>query len=331
MAKVKQPVVIEYEGPGAATPASAPPVPDADLPEPRAMQAAARIAARRGSRLGRLFWAMLAALLGLILSLAAYDFVTGLLLRNPVLGTLAGGLFAALALLLLLFALRELAALARLARVDAIQRAAGAALAAGDPAAARAVAERLTRLYAGRRDLALGRANLAARGAEMFDADGILGLAEAELLAPLDKAARREVEAASRTVAGVTALVPLAFADVAAALFANLRMIRRIAEIYGGRAGTLGSWRLLRAVMLHLLATGAMAVGDDLIGSLAGGGMLAKLSRRFGEGVVNGALTARVGIAATEVCRPLPFRALPRPRVTGILQRALTGLFEKQP
>ena len=128
-------------------------------------------------------------------------------------------------------------------------------------------------------------------------------------------------------MATVTAIVPLALADVAAALVSNLRMIRRIAEIYGGRAGAFGSWRLLRTVLTHLVATGAVAVGDDLIQSIAGGGLLSKLSRRFGEGVVNGALTARVGVAAIEVCRPLPFAVLPRPRVTNLVSRALAGLF----
>src|SRR5690606_39936966 len=108
----------------------------------------------------------------------------------------------------------------------------------------------------------------------------------------------------------------------------NLRMIRRIAEIYGGRGGTLGSWRLTRTVLTHLVATGAVAVGDDLIGSVAGGGLLSKVSRRFGEGVVNGALTARVGVAAIEVCRPMPFAALPRPKVTNLISRALAGVFD---
>jgi hypothetical protein len=61
------------------------------------------------------------------------------------------------------------------------------------------------------------RGRLAARGAEVFDADG-LWAGRAELLAPLDQAARREVEAAARQVATVTALVPLALADVATAL-----------------------------------------------------------------------------------------------------------------
>lgn len=70
-----------------------------------------------------------------------------------------------------------------------------------------------------------------------------------------------------------------------------------------------------------------MAVGDDLISSVAGGSALSRLSRRFGEGIINGALTARVGIAAMEVCRPLPFSALRRPSVRDVLGRSLTGLF----
>jgi putative membrane protein len=70
-----------------------------------------------------------------------------------------------------------------------------------------------------------------------------------------------------------------------------------------------------------------VAVGDDMIGSVLGGNVLARLSRRFGEGVVNGALTARVGVAAMEVCRPMPFTKSRRPKVTRVLQRALTGLF----
>jgi putative membrane protein len=77
------------------------------------------------------------------------------------------------------------------------------------------------------------------------------------------------------------------------------------------------------------MATGLVAVGDDMIGSLAGGGVVAKLSRRFGEGVVNGALTARVGLSAIEVCRPLPFRAGRRPSVSGMLARALQGAFQR--
>jgi putative membrane protein len=310
------------------TPAEAAPVPDG--PEPpagAAMQRVARLAGRPPSRLARWFWGLLGSFVLFVASLAAWNFVTGLIVSNPVLGAFAATLGGALVLVCVIVAIRELAAIARLARLDRLRRAAEAALADDDLGGARAVADRLDRLYSGRDALTWGRQQFAARRSDMFDAAALLELAEADLLAPLDAAASAEVEAAARQVATVTALVPLALADIAVALGANLRMIRRVAEVYGGRGGALETWRLTRAVLAHLVATGAVAVGDDMVGSLAGGGLLSKLSRRFGEGLVNGALTARVGVAAIEVCRPLAFRGQQRPRVTAIVKRAFTGLF----
>ena len=142
----------------------------------------------------------------------------------------------------------------------------------------------------------------------------------------LDERAQAAVARASRRVAAATALIPLAFVDVVAALLVNTRMMREVAEIYGGRAGFFGSLRLLRAVATHLAATGAVAIGDDMIGPLLGGGLASKLSRRFGEGLVNGVLTARVGVVAIELCRPLPFREGARPTTAGMVKRALSGL-----
>ena len=147
------------------------------------------------------------------------------------------------------------------------------------------------------------------------------------MLAPLDAAARREVEAAARQVATVTALVPLALADVAAALTANVRMIRRIAEIYGGRSGTLGSWRLTRAVITRTSWPPAPWRWATTCSSRCRAAASWPSSRAASaKGVVNGALTARVGIAAMEVCRPLPFHAVRRPSVRGIIRTALAGL-----
>lgn len=334
MTKPKGPILIELDQADTAPgPDTAPPVPDPDSPQApqgRAMQAAATLAARRPSRLSRLFWGLSGTILAAILSITAWDFATGLIARAPILGYGVTALIAALLVVLLVIALRELAAFSRLARIDSLHRAARAALAEEDLSAARAVVADLTRLYASREDTRWGRDRLAAQQADQFDASGLLGLAETELLVPLDRAATLQIEAAARQVATVTALVPLAMADVVAALTANIRMIRRIAEIYGGRSGVLGGWRLARAVMAHLVATGAVAVGDDLIGSVAGGGLLSKVSRRFGEGLVNGALTARVGLAALEVCRPLPFTNARRPSVSGLVKRALTGVFGGQ-
>ncbi len=332
MSETRKPALIRLDAnPDLPTPAEAAPVPDSpDAPQGAAMQRMARLAARPPSRLARWFWGLLFSFLLFIASLTAWNFIIGLIASSPLLGGVAAVLGGALVLVCTVIALRELAAIARLARLDRLRRSAEAALAGDDLGAARDVADRLDGLYAGREALTWGRKRFAERRSDMFDATALLELAEADLLAPLDAGAVAEVEAAARQVALVTALVPLALADIAVALGANLRMIRRVAEVYGGRGGTLETWRLTRAVLAHLVATGAVAVGDDMIGSIAGGGLLSKLSRRFGEGLVNGALTARVGVAAIEVCRPLAFRGQKRPRVTAIVQRALTGLFSQK-
>ncbi|NDV49100.1 MULTISPECIES: YcjF family protein [unclassified Salipiger] len=314
------------------SPSEAPPVPEPDLPGPQgqAMTTAAALAARQPSKLARWFWALAGTLVSALISIAAWRFAMDLIASVPLLGLAVSVLMGLVVLVGLAIVVKELAAMSRLAKVDALHRAADAALASDDLKAARKVVDQLSNLYAGREDTRWGRERLKERGAEVFDASGLIGLAENELLAPLDAAARREVEASARQVATVTALVPLALADVVAALSSNLRMIRRIAEIYGGRSGTLGSWRLTRAVMSHLVATGAVAVGDDMLEPVLGGGLLGKLSRRFGEGLVNGALTARVGVAAIEVCRPLPFTRRNRPSVREIIRTALAGFVIKE-
>ncbi|MGB5863477.1 MAG: TIGR01620 family protein [Sulfitobacter sp.] len=330
----KGPVLFDLDAETDAQPsvAEAPPVldlPAQAAPQGQAMQIAARLAARRPSRLTRLFWSLAVALIAAVASVAAWTFVTDLMARYPVVGTGMAVLLGVFLMVMALVALREVAAFGRLSRLDGLRHAAVQALAQDDLASARDVTDRLVQLYKGREDTRWGRERLAELRGDQFDAAGLLGLAEAEVLAPLDLAARREVEAAARQVATVTALVPIALADVFAALTSNLRMIRRIAEVYGGRSGFFGSWRLTRAVLSHLVATGAVAVGDDMLEPILGGSILGKLSRRFGEGVVNGALTARVGVAAMEVCRPLPFKAAQRPKVRSIIATSLSGLFGK--
>ncbi|WP_435661236.1 YcjF family protein [Leisingera caerulea] len=327
----KKPVLFELDEDAGAPPvAEAPPVPEPAVPEPlppSAMEQAARIAARKPSRLARWFWALLVAVVGAMASVAAWDFATGLIARVPVLGWAVSAGLALLLLLALAMALRELAALSRLRRVDTLRHQAAEV---ADLAAARAFTNRLEGFYKGREDLTWHQARLAERQAEVLDGDALLLLAEEELLVPLDALALREVEAAARQVATVTAIVPMALADILTALVSSLRMIRRVAGIYGGRPGVFSSWRLTRAVLAHLAATGAVAAGDDLLEPVLGGSVLSKLSRRFGEGLVNGALSARVGIAAMEVCRPMPFSQKRKPSTRKVVQRALTGLFSKE-
>lgn len=315
---------------GGPSPADAPMIDDGlppGTPEPRTMQLVARLIGKGPSPLTRFFINSGVALFTFFLSVAALNYLSNLLVRYPLLGWIGVALMVMFCAAALAMAWREYRAWSRFAAIDSVNRDAVNAMASGDVQAAQHVVTRLERLYRDRPELEWNMKRLAEQKAEAYDASTLIAVAETELLAGLDQQARREIEAAARTVAAATALIPLALADVIAALAANLRMIRRMAEIYGGRAGAVGGWRLARTVMTHLVATGAVAAGDDLIHTVAGGGLLAKVSKRFGEGVVNGALTARVGIAAMEVCRPLPFIHQPRPRVGNLIARGLKGLF----
>jgi putative membrane protein len=168
--------------------------------------------------------------------------------------------------------------------------------------------------------LARGRAALTAHVDDIIDGADLIRLAERELMAPLDDEARRLISQAAQRVSVVTAVSPRAAVDMIFVLISTLRLIRQIARLYGGRPGWLGLMRLFRQAVTHLAVTGTVAIGDSLISQVLGHGLAARLSSKLGEGVLNGFLTARLGLAAVDVIRPLPFATLPRPVLTDLVK-----------
>jgi putative membrane protein len=113
----------------------------------------------------------------------------------------------------------------------------------------------------------------------------------------------------------VTTVSPRALIDIAFVIFESVRLGGAIARLYGARPGLMGTWRLVGAILTHLAVTGGLVLTDGVVEQLVGQGLAAKLSARLGEGVVNGLMTVRVGIAAMRVVRPLPFSAVKSPVV----------------
>ena len=70
---------------------------------------------------------------------------------------------------------------------------------------------------------------------------------------------------------------------------------------------------------------------DDLLGQFLGQDLLRRLSRRLGEGAFNGALTARIGTAAVDVMRPLPFLSARPVRVRDLLPELFRRGDERAP
>lgn len=258
----------------------------------------------------------IAGLVTLALGLWATDVVMQAFDRFAALGWLALALAGLAALTALGLLAREWLALRRLARIETVRADAEAALAAKSDRLAEAVAARVDSLLAANPSAARGRALYGqAIAGGIVDGRDRLRILEREALEPLDRVATRLIAEAARRVSVTTALSPRALLDIAVVLWSAFRLIRRLAELYGGRPGTLAQWRLMRQVVLHTLITGGMAAGDEVVSQLLGQGLAARLSARLGEGVVNGLLTARLGLAAMLLIRPLPFIGAPKPDI----------------
>jgi putative membrane protein len=174
-------------------------------------------------------------------------------------------------------------------------------------------------------NLARGRARLESHRGDIIDGRDLVLLTERELMAPLDQEARRLIGNAAKRVSVITAVSPRASVDMLFVLFNAVSLIRKLANLYGARPGMLGFIRLFRHVISHLAVTGGMAATDSIIQQVIGHGVAAKLSARLGEGVLNGLLTARLGLAALDVTRPLPFSALPRPSLNDLAGSLFDG------
>jgi putative membrane protein len=264
------------------------------------------------------FWSTAGGLISMASGLALVRLIEDLFTRAEWLGWVGAALAAALALALLVIVAREVFGLARLAAIEKLRGRAAEILVSDDRDAARGLITELLAFARTAPRLARGRGALESHLGEIIDGADLIRLAEREMMPALDAEARRMVSTAAKRVSVVTAVSPRAAIDMAFVFITALRLIRGLAELYGGRPGALGLIRLVRLVITHLAVTGGMAAGDSIVQQMLGHGIAAKLSARLGEGVLNGLLTARLGLAAIEVARPLPFSALPPPSMSDL-------------
>ncbi|AJA60761.1 MULTISPECIES: YcjF family protein [Bradyrhizobium] len=278
----------------------------------------AALPARRGFPWGTLFWSGLGGLTLLGTGLGVVRLIEDLFARSETLGFVGLAFAFVTALALAVVIGREAFGLARLATIEKLHARAAAVLASDDREESRVIVQDLLKIAHQNPQLARARATLESHTGEIIDGADMIRLAERELMSPLDTEARRLVSSAAQKVSIVTAVSPRAAIDVLFVFVAALRLIRQLAFLYGGRPGALGMIRLLRHVIAHLAITGGMAASDSLVQQMLGHGIAAKLSQRLGEGVLNGLLTARLGLAAIDVTRPLPFAALPPPKLSDL-------------
>ena len=179
-------------------------------------------------------------------------------------------------------------------------------------------------LYRDRPDLAPQVTALKDHLNDAHDDREVVRMVDLQLLQDIDRRAYQLVLRASRDTAIATALSPAALLDVAIVLWRNLKLVREVASLYGARPGYVGGLKLLRRMLGNIAVAGVAETGNHLVAEALGSTLAASLSARVGQGVINGLLTARVGLTAMHLCRPLAYDETNRPSLKRIRRELLS-------
>jgi len=278
----------------------------------------------KGFRWGFVLLSALATLLSLWAGLAITTLIENFFARSATLGWLAFGVAGLAALAAIAIIIREIWGLSRLRRIEHIQELSARAINLDEVAAATETVASLEGIYGSRPDTAWGMKMFRDHKNDIMDPRDRIRLLDRLVISPLDEESHRIIARRARRVTLLTTVTPAAALDLVFVAAQNLRMLRELAELYGGRPSTLSTLKLARMVVAHLAVTGGLALSDNLIQHVVGKGLLGRLSARFGEGAVNGILTSRIGLAARDVCRPVPQSESTKETLGSLLRELVT-------
>jgi putative membrane protein len=278
----------------------------------------------RRFRWGFVLVSSLAILLSLWAGLTITTLIEDFFARSASLGWLALGVAGVAGLAALAIIIREIWGLVRLRRIEHIQELSARAINLDEAVAANETVASLESIYGSRSDTALGMKTFRDHRNDIMDPRDRIRLLDRLVIGPLDEESHRIIARRARRVTLLTTVTPAAALDIVFVAAQNLRMLRELAELYGGRPSTLSTLKLARMVVAHLAVTGGLALSDNLIQHVVGKGLLGRLSARFGEGAVNGILTSRIGLAARDVCRPVPQSESTKETLGSLLRELVT-------
>jgi putative membrane protein len=135
----------------------------------------------------------------------------------------------------------------------------------------------------------------------------IMQLYARNVLSQVDQKALKEIAKFSSESVVLVALSPIAIIDMLLMLWRNLRLVNKIAVLYGLKLSYWSRVKLIKQVIINMAYAGASELVADLGADLLGAELLGKLSARMAQGLGAGMLTARLGLKAIHLCRPIPF------------------------
>lgn len=127
-----------------------------------------------------------------------------------------------------------------------------------------------------------------------------------EFYQALDLQARQLIRRESTGTGMLVATSPWVAVDLLLVVWRNVRMMQKLAQLFGIPMGQLGRWRLARHVLRNIALAGGteMAIGalsDSLLS-----GLMEKLAARVGQGIGVGLYSSRLGHFTLDLCRAVP-------------------------
>lgn len=158
------------------------------------------------------------------------------------------------------------------------------------------------------------------------DDSEVLTLFSQFVLHPLDEKALQLVLKSSSQTALLVAASPLALADMLLVLWRNLKMLQDIADIYQIRLGYWGRLRLIRQIVQNMVFAGATELVTELGTDWFSSELTSKLSAKLAQGLGSGLMSARLGINAIQLCRPIQLLPGEKPKLSQIRRALLKRL-----
>lgn len=143
------------------------------------------------------------------------------------------------------------------------------------------------------------------------------------VMSKVDQQALAQIAKFSTEAVVLVAVSPVAIIDMLVLMWRNLRMIDKIAGLYGIRLGYWSRIKLIKQVFTNMVYAGASEIIADVGVEMLGIETLGRLSTRMAQGLGAGMLTARLGIKTLKLCRPIPFTET-APGITQVRQEVIS-------
>lgn len=152
----------------------------------------------------------------------------------------------------------------------------------------------------------------------------VLELYDAIVLKIQDDKAARIISRYACDSAVLVAMSPLALADMLLVAWRSFKMVDELTLLYRIEMGYWARIRLLKLILMNMALAGASEIAIDTSVDMISTHLTSRISSRVGQGIGVGLLTARLGIQAMKLLRPIPW--FPKTKLTlSTIRKQISG------